>query len=628
MKTNVLALAAFWLSVIGGVALVNSQCATSDTNVVLNNCALPSFNFTNTSLSLNVTFRDYTWNFPTFSIATKSLVIGDVGVTTQTSPHLGVLRIPKGVNITVILKNVIAASGIPTNLHTHGLHIYGGDATPYVDDIVKPSFTSDDVSVEVLTGEEHTYEYFLPSDHAGGVHWMHPHVHMHTEAQVSGGAVGMIIVEDAAGGVEIPSELSTNMPIHEMIFFHFDQARARTQALNHYVTTTSGTAATLYTVNGFVNPKLQVEQGVWTRLRMLHASPVQMLFTTFPATCIVLLLGKDGVYVKPREITSKVIQFTQASRVEILIKCSGAVGSSTTLRTANSLIPVAPTPPGGPPAPPTPPDLDLFQLVIVAKTTDQAWLGNLDAVSYTPCKPFYLQDLFDATVYKSTTMQMRGPPANTLNGNSFSSFSVSSSYRNLSVGTVEQWTIDGVNHPIHVHLYPMQIQADVDSWTLKGDWLDVVMGKVAPFPVVRTLIDQHIGVVVVHCHILGHEDGGLMGVMYAFEDGVGTVRADAKFGVDVCTSKVNIETRSPSKNPSRNPSRNPTRAPTKNPSRNPTPAPSNNPTNPTRSPSANPSMNPTNPTISPSRNPSKAGGSGKYWNGASCLLLLLVTLLI
>ena len=117
------------------------------------------------------------------------------------------------------------------------------------------------------------------------------------------------------------------------------------------------------------------------------------------------------------------------------------------------------------------------------------------------------------------TMSFRGPaPVNapqgtlsdTINGKQFSSFDAKDSLHNMTVGTVEQFQLDGVGHPMHVHVHPMQLQADsADGWHQKGDWIDVMLG-VQPFPIVRTRIDQQLGLVVVHCHILGHEDGGLM----------------------------------------------------------------------------------------------------------------------
>jgi FtsP/CotA-like multicopper oxidase with cupredoxin domain len=92
------------------------------------------------------------------------------------------------------LTNTIASSEDPANIHTHGLHT-GGD--------VRPAYftgqadeTPDDITVEAAPGESITYIWSIPSDHMGGTHWYHSHVHKYSNAQVDGGAFGMIIIEE------------------------------------------------------------------------------------------------------------------------------------------------------------------------------------------------------------------------------------------------------------------------------------------------------------------------------------------------------------------------------------------------------------------------------------------------
>ncbi|EOD27587.1 hypothetical protein EMIHUDRAFT_235591 [Emiliania huxleyi CCMP1516] len=73
-----------------------------------------------------------------------------------------------------------------TNLHLHGLHISG-------------EAKSDNIFVMVRSGRSFGYEYMIPPDHMGGTHWYHPHWHGATGIQSGGGAVGMLVVEDAPG---------------------------------------------------------------------------------------------------------------------------------------------------------------------------------------------------------------------------------------------------------------------------------------------------------------------------------------------------------------------------------------------------------------------------------------------
>lgn len=72
-----------------------------------------------------------------------------------------------------------------TNIHTHGLHI-----SPY----------EDDVTVELFPGESKLYQFTVPHNHAGGLHWYHPHIEGISELTVGGGTLGTLeIVDDPYG---------------------------------------------------------------------------------------------------------------------------------------------------------------------------------------------------------------------------------------------------------------------------------------------------------------------------------------------------------------------------------------------------------------------------------------------
>lgn len=130
--------------------------------------------------------------------------------------------------------------------------------------------------------------------------------------------------------------------------------------------------------------------------------------------------------------------------------------------------------------------------------------------------------------------------------------------RVLKLGGVDEWTLksDFVSHPFHIHVNPFQIvkildpngkdvsTADaVDSMdttngipdpqyrALKGVWKDTLWVKNLVPPgnppgrytlVVRTRYQRYIGDFVLHCHILDHEDQGMMqNVRIALPDGGG-----------------------------------------------------------------------------------------------------------
>ncbi len=111
------------------------------------------------------------------------------------------------------VQNVNAFHGLnTTNLHTHGLHV-----SPSTDS--SGEFDSDNVFInvvpkdqivpcEILCGEEvkHTfrshearYRFELLDNHPGGTHWYHAHKHGSTARQVGAGLAGPLIVKDPAG---------------------------------------------------------------------------------------------------------------------------------------------------------------------------------------------------------------------------------------------------------------------------------------------------------------------------------------------------------------------------------------------------------------------------------------------
>ena len=122
--------------------------------------------------------------------------------------------------------------------------------------------------------------------------------------------------------------------------------------------------------------------------------------------------------------------------------------------------------------------------------------------------------------------------------------------RHLTLGGVDEWIMKSnfVSHPFHIHVNPFEIIEVIDNATgkdvsgyepgntspyarTKGAWKDTLMihgagsGQPIPYTVkVRTRYQRYIGEFVLHCHILDHEDQGMMqNVMISLPDGNGGV---------------------------------------------------------------------------------------------------------
>jgi L-ascorbate oxidase len=102
--------------------------------------------------------------------------------------------------------------------------------------------------------------------------------------------------------------------------------------------------------------------------------------------------------------------------------------------------------------------------------------------------------------------------------------------RELVLGTAEQWILTSTlaSHPFHIHVNPFEIVtildpagndvsgpapvkgADPQYRGLKGMWKDTLWVEHGYKLTVRTRYQRYIGEFVLHCHILDHEDQGMM----------------------------------------------------------------------------------------------------------------------
>ena len=141
-----------------------------------------------------------------------------------------------------------------------------------------------------------------------------------------------------------------------------------------------------------------------------------------------------------------------------------------------------------------------------------------------------------------------------------------STFRTLPLGSAQEWMLgtfgednnsnptQGVPHPFHIHVNPFEIfqvlkfapadgsvdPTSPDSWIdvsevgsgsqyagLKGAWKDTILVSPSHLVRVRSRYERYIGDFVLHCHILDHEDQGMMeNVRVALPDGRGGMQSD------------------------------------------------------------------------------------------------------
>ncbi len=111
--------------------------------------------------------------------------------------------------------------------------------------------------------------------------------------------------------------------------------------------------------------------------------------------------------------------------------------------------------------------------------------------------------------------------------------------RTLVLNNVEEWMLasDLGSHPFHIHVNPFEVarilnpqgvdvsgpgSGDPDYEATQGTWRDTLFVKSGYTLFVRTRYQRYIGEYVLHCHILDHEDQGMMqNIRVVLPDGQG-----------------------------------------------------------------------------------------------------------
>jgi len=396
-----------------------------------------------------------------------------------------------------------------TNIHTHGLHV---------------SSAVDDVFVKVLPGESHTYHYEIPKYHMPGTHWYHPHHHGSTALQAGGGAAGIIIVEDT-DDFGVPDVIRT-APEFAMLVQAInvnevsDVATDSGSNLFRDAQILSGTG-NLLLVNGQTNPKITIQPNTWVRLRMVMASIEQLISAAFDvAGCELQLIAKDGVYLHslPREIQR--ITICPGGRADVMLRCAAAgtyvLTSAAPTRRRRRQGGGGDDDDGGGGGGGSGSGVaveiiaaDVFTVVVEGVD------GSAEAIATTQVRrPCYLVDLRSAT--PAATWALDFGPEPRINDQVFVNHDTY--LTSIQSGVVHEWSVTGIDeHPFHLHITPYQLQTVTsnDPMFEIGDWHDVFLAGAAGGEAItaRFQTESFAGKMVIHCHILEHEDEGMMGVI-------------------------------------------------------------------------------------------------------------------
>ncbi|WP_302709291.1 multicopper oxidase family protein [Nocardioides cremeus] len=395
------------------------------------------------------------------------------------------LRVRPGDTLRIELVNRLDA---PTNLHVHGLH-------------VSPEGNGDNVFVAVQPGESFEYEHRLPDDHPPGVFWYHPHHHGNVADQVFGGLYGAIVVEDppdAAGGAEVEVARERVLVVSDISLDESGSLKGASMQDRMM-----GREGDLVLANGQVMPVLEARPGERERWRVVNACVSRYLELDLGDQQLDLVARDLGPLTEPS--AGEAVVLAPGNRADMVLT---AVSGSTTVR----LVPVDRGESGmggmmgGDGAASDAVDLLTFEVAGTVVGGGRPLPSPVAARDLRGQEPTRRRELV-----LETGMGMGGMSF-TFGGRAFDPDRTD---QEVALEAVEDWTIrndSSMDHPFHLHVWPMQVLDAGDGPVQDPVWRDVVNVPARGTVTVRVAFDLP-GRTVYHCHVLDHEDAGMMGVV-------------------------------------------------------------------------------------------------------------------
>ncbi len=423
-------------------------------------------------------------------------------------PYLGpVLRFARGRNSVMRVRNRL---DFPITCHWHGMHV--------------PAIVDGGPQLEIAPGDVWRAE--LGVDQPATTLWYHSHAHGVTAEQVYFGLAGMIIVDDpGAANAGLPGEYGhDDLPlIIQDRWFDGDGSlfyAKRGPMLMH------GFRGGTILVNGAVRPEASVPAGL-VRLRLLNASNARIYAMRFSDGRAFHQIGSDGGLL-PAPVPISAVVLGPAERAELLVDFSdGEPVSLLSLPDFNSPMGMMG---GRGMTPGTPPQFESGnegEFEIMRFAPDRAKRARVTAIpemlAGAPRPDFgepvrkrqFRLDMHGMMGRGMGRGPMQGMPMGfmTINGEVFDPDRIDVEMR---IGETELWEIvaDRMAHPFHVHGTSFQIlsQNGRPAPYEKTGMKDTVLVSGRAEILVR--MTQPAGRDVpfmYHCHILEHEDAGMMG---------------------------------------------------------------------------------------------------------------------
>ena len=393
------------------------------------------------------------------------------------------IEVMEGDKFKVTFRNKIA--GQSSTVHWHGLEV--------------PPDQDGNPTHPVASGQERVYEFEIPQGSAGS-YCYHPHPHGNTAEQVYRGLAGAFLVRPKSD--PLPSELGDTVLIISSISLNSDGSIAE----NTMADIMNGREGDHLLTNGAKQPVLTLAPGSSRRFRLYNATNGRFLKLSFEGHSMTLV-GTDGGLIAAPVAGVKQLLLAPGERAEVVVDFQKAQGA----------------------------------VKLVSLSHERGWMGkdkpsdatltvmsiNLAGAVVAPTPlPIKLRDIADLGAPAATKQIELGETMGMANGMMTigflidgKSFDESRVDQRSKLGDVELWEIkntSGMDHPFHIHGGQFQIVERELTGTKTPSafigWKDTV--NIANTEIVRLkMLQSFAGLRMYHCHILEHEDQGMMGTL-------------------------------------------------------------------------------------------------------------------
>jgi FtsP/CotA-like multicopper oxidase with cupredoxin domain len=369
-----------------------------------------------------------------------------------------------------------------TNMHFHGLH-------------VRPSGIADNVFRTMAPGTTSDIEVVIPHDHPRGTYWFHPHHHGSADVQISSGMAGALIVEgDFADVPEIVNAQERVLVINEVMFDYQG-------AIEQYDTIWPEAAPRFLSINGQREPIIRMRPGEvqrWRIVQAAHESNLRLGLDNHDLHAI----AYDGIQLSNVDRLESLV-IAPGQRADILVQ-AGAPGAYELRALPNDQGYPSPTGP-------------LAHVVVAGEPLPMGLPSGLPAAPFVTIRD---EELTGSRQVTFSAIQPEVPPAATyhefaflIDGRRFDPARVD---QRVELGAVEEWTVVNDHeddHVFHIHTNPFQMTAIDGEPLAQPVWLDTVIVPRLGSVTFRSRFLDFAGKTVLHCHMMNHEELGMMQVV-------------------------------------------------------------------------------------------------------------------